>query len=200
MGARVLWLGLASAALAGCGASAGPAGMDPSAEANADLAETVSGPVDLTLGPVSTFESACARCHGPEGAFYGQAFADLGPSELRKEVREMMEGPGELHPSTAEVLAMVAYHRAIRREEPFVCIQNGAALTAGDAETIRGEASLEAEVVVEAGDSTTRAERDGPAWTVADPPAPPFEVRVEKGGRAVRFTFPARQWSAADGE
>jgi hypothetical protein len=78
--------------------------------------------VSLSLPPVSTFEKACARCHGSQGSFYGDEFANLRDQELIDVTREMMEGPAFLHPSDVDVRAMVAYHHALVAAEPFVVV------------------------------------------------------------------------------
>jgi len=73
-------------------------------------------------GPVKAFEKNCARCHGPQGKFYGEGFGSRPHKELRHMVREMMEGPAFMNPSTREVNAMTAYHHALSRGEPFICL------------------------------------------------------------------------------
>ena len=72
--------------------------------------------------PVSTFESSCARCHGPQGTFYGKTFGQLPDKELEKFIREMMNGPGGLNPSQADIDAMTAYNKALAQHRPFIFI------------------------------------------------------------------------------
>ncbi len=78
----------------------------------------------LELSPIGTFENACARCHGSQGSFYGEAFANLEPEKLKQTVKEMMEGPAFLQPTEIEIDAMVAYHKALAAQSPFIVINN----------------------------------------------------------------------------
>ncbi len=52
--------------------------------------------VNLPLPPVSTFEEACARCHGPQGSFYGAEFAKLSDEELVQVTRGKNSGIPEV--------------------------------------------------------------------------------------------------------
>lgn len=72
--------------------------------------------IDLTRLPAhGTFQQACARCHGSQGALYSIPFHRQG-QELRQVVREMMTGPAGLeNPTDAQVDQMLEYHLAIRR-------------------------------------------------------------------------------------
>jgi hypothetical protein len=83
----------------------------------ADVTTTQIEFVTLSLSPVSTFEDAWARCHGPQGSFPGKEFARLNGEKLAEVVREMMEGPASLQPSDADVRAMTAYHHALAIEK-----------------------------------------------------------------------------------
>ena len=89
----------------------------------------------LDPGPVRSFEKNCARCHGPQGSFYGEAFGQREREDLRYIIEEMMFGPAFLSPSPADVHAMTAYHRALSNGEPFVCITKIDTLN----KTIKGE-------------------------------------------------------------
>lgn len=70
--------------------------------------------------PVSTFESKCARCHGPQGAFYGKSFGQLPDKDLERFIRLMMKGPGGLNPSQTDIEAMMAYNKSLSRHRPFI--------------------------------------------------------------------------------
>lgn len=72
--------------------------------------------------PVSTFESSCARCHGPQGSFYGASFGKLPDAKLKKFVKDMMKGPAGLDPTQADIDAMTAYQQAIAAKVPFIFI------------------------------------------------------------------------------
>ncbi len=75
---------------------------------------------EVKYPPVSTFESSCARCHGPQGSFYGASFGKLPEAKLKKFVHDMMKGPAGLHPDPADIAAMTAYNQALASEKPFV--------------------------------------------------------------------------------
>jgi hypothetical protein len=77
----------------------------------------------LELSPISTFEEKCSRCHGSQGSFYGEAFANLEESKLKQTVKEMMEGPAFLQPTETEIVAMVDYQKALAKKMPFVVIK-----------------------------------------------------------------------------
>ena len=72
--------------------------------------------------PVSTFRSACSRCHGPQGSFFGDSFGELPDKELVRFVGLMMKGPGGLNPTKSDIEAMTAYHRALAKKRPFIFI------------------------------------------------------------------------------
>ena len=80
------------------------------------------GPGIIKYPPVSTFESRCARCHGPHGSFYGKTFGQLPDKGLEKFIREMMNGPGGLNPGQADIDAMTAYNKALAQHRPFIFI------------------------------------------------------------------------------
>lgn len=188
-------LALAAAVLlGGCGRDEPPAAPVPAAVTLADLAAAV---VPLDLAPVSTFEQACARCHGPQGSFYGEAFAELPPAELREVVHDMMVGPGFLSPTEPEVDAMTAYHRALAAGEPFICI---ARVEPGDGGplTVVGECSLDATLRLTAPASQNLAlDPDGRWQTPLDAPAA-LALEATRENTPSRLTCPPRQWTHAE--
>lgn len=154
--------------------------------------------VDLTLPPIATFEASCARCHGPEGSFYGEAFADLSPRELRHVVEDMMRGPAGLAPTDADLDAMVAYHRALRAKQPFVAVINARSWRGGEDAVLQGEAPPGAEVRIERGDVQHIPDRAAAAWSLdlraADEPSLRISAERDEKHRT-QFDFPAQQWS-----
>src|SRR3990172_9397054 len=48
---------------------------------------------DLGTGPITQFENACARCHGPHGALFDESYRKLDRLKLAKIVADMMTGP-----------------------------------------------------------------------------------------------------------
>lgn len=77
----------------------------------------------LELSPISTFEEKCSRCHGSQGSFYGEAFANLETEALNQTIKEMMEGPAFLQPTEREIAAMIDYHKALAAKKPFIVIK-----------------------------------------------------------------------------
>jgi mono/diheme cytochrome c family protein len=139
---------------------------------------------ELTLPPVQTFADACARCHGPEGSFYGEAFASLDGQELEEIIHEMMVGPAYLSPSAADVAAMTAYHRALAADEPFVAIVDPPApnvLRQKDlSEQIRIDASPGARIQIDRSDDAV-------------------VIAAHRGDKATRIEYPPQQWSHGSG-
>ena len=97
----------------------------------------------LARGPISVYEQACARCHGPNGSFYGP---DLGKgktdSQLYKAVQDMADNQGQIELTPIEVEAQTAYHRAIIKREPYI------AMTGRTKTLLRGEVTKGATVSV----------------------------------------------------
>lgn len=153
--------------------------------------------VDLTPGPVVTFETSCARCHGPHGSFFGDTFADLNDEKLHEMVTEMMRGPAQLQPRDRDIEAMVAYHQAMREHLPFASINNASAWAAGQDKSIMGECTPDTKVHLRKGATAIPASMDGLTWKISQPPASPFIVVAQAGDSEVQFEFPHAQWSRA---
>jgi len=121
----------------------------------------------LTYAPVSTFEQSCARCHGPQGSFFGKGFAQEDDADLKQTVQDMMEGPSFLTPSPADVQAMTAYLQAMANQQPFLCV------TTWDpnSDRLQGEATPGTVVIpVGAEDQHVTANAQG-QWTLSGLPA-----------------------------
>lgn len=147
------------------------------AVAAADQVTRASGElVDLSLGPVTTFAAKCARCHGPEGAFYGDHYHQITDAQLRAKVEQMMTGPGGLRPTAIEIDAMAAYHHALRAAAPFLCITNAASFAHGSGVPLLGEASPDCEVTVAAPEGATVSRAGAP-----------FEVRGVAAGTSIEL-------------
>ncbi len=120
----------------------------------------------LTYPPVSTFEESCARCHGPQGSFFGEGFGHGSEEELRQSVKDMMEGPSFLTPSEADVNAMTDYMQALDQQQPYLVV------TAWDPNTmtLQGEATPQASIIVEGHpDHQAQADANG-TWVLQDLP------------------------------
>lgn len=181
------WL---SAALTACG---NPGGGAPVAENHA-AKEKRSAPADLSLGPVSAFEDACARCHGPQGMFYGKEFAQMGNPALAEVVHEMMIGPGQLRPTEPESDAMTAYHAALRDKTPFAAVVNAKSFLEGKEAILRGERLPGAKVFIRKDGVSAETKASGVKWSAESPPPRPFEIVLKKGDAELAFPFPDRLW------
>ncbi|MFP4581521.1 MAG: c-type cytochrome [Candidatus Sumerlaeia bacterium] len=150
----------------------------------------------LKLSPVTTFEDACARCHGPQGSFYGEEFAKLEKEELRPTVKEMMEGPAFLKPTKAEVDAMTAYHRALEKKEPFICVTTKAEQEDGGL-LLQGECNPGAEIFAMAADSEQKQDIDlskKGKWEYLLR-AENALIRAERKKAASVLSVPEQQWT-----
>lgn len=68
---------------------------------------------------VETFDRKCSSCHGKEGAMLDKDFEKKYSSA--REFREMVNSmPGAIGMRASELDAMMAYTRAISRQEPFL--------------------------------------------------------------------------------
>jgi len=157
------------------------------------------GVTPLALGPVTTFEKSCARCHGPQGASFRQDVARLPDDQLRRGVKGMMQGKARLKPTPAEIDAMLAYQRALARRQPFVCVTNGPIDADGKLTRLAGQASpgaqLELRTPIHASGITVQP--DG-AWAVEENlPAPPLQLVVIRDRQHVILNLADAQWSHA---
>jgi hypothetical protein len=182
---------LAAAVAAGCALRA----ANEPENRKADGSRYLALPVNLAAGPITLFERACARCHGPAGSLYGDEFAGLDDRTLADRVAAMMEGPGGLNPTPAELAGMVAYQKALRDKRPFACILNGTDAKAGRTAVLCGEVTRGASLEIRRNSASLAADVQATNWTVSNPPPPPFDVAARIGSSEARFAFPASQWS-----
>jgi cytochrome c553 len=151
---------------------------------------------ELKLAPVSTFERTCARCHGPQGAFYGDEFAKLNDQELRKIVKQMMVGPSFLKPKSYEVDAMTAYHRALTAKEPFLCVTSYAPNEQVKTAVLTGEATLGSTIEFHSKSEERSIEPDEQGvWSIADAPTPPFKLVVKLSDKSIELSITEGQWT-----
>lgn len=135
---------------------------------------SVKAPRSLKTGPISYFNDQCARCHGDDGSFAGVAFvaAPASDAELVRAVEEMVEGPAEDRVEGAELGALIAFHRTLVLDEPFV------AVTKIDPDEVTGEVSPGARVRVRFGESDVEAPVDEQTWLAAAPKG--FDARARR--------------------
>ncbi len=198
---RAAAIGLLAVALAGCGdgqlcAKVGAVTTAPVGDRNTSPARQLArGLVDFDPGPIVQFERSCARCHGPQGSFYGQEFADLEPQRLRQIVEKMMRGPAGLEPGAVQIDAMVGYQQALHQNVPFLVINNAASFACGHDPVLRGEVTPDTLVQCRAAGRVIPVQVEDPAWTLAGAPRPPFVLTAVADHRQVSIDFPSQQWS-----
>ena len=107
----VLWGGLLA-----LGAAPAPA-LQPIAPGQSSGAPHVT-----RFAPLAYFNANCARCHGPYGALYGADFGKMDDKTLHGTVDEMAQGPAQAPLAAGDLNVLVAWHRALRDEKPFVAI------------------------------------------------------------------------------
>lgn len=152
-------------------------------------------PVDLSLPPVTTYTKGCARCHGPNGAFFAKEFIADTPDKLREATHRMLVGPSALKPTPADTDAMTAYMEAIEAKQPFAVITNGASLASGKATEVQGELGGKgAKLEVRAGGQALPVKLKGKTWILSPVPPGPIEVTATAGEAHRTFTFPPAQW------
>jgi len=110
------------------------------------------------------YDESCARCHGPQGAFYGPSLGgDLDDKGLVKEVRDMADGPAQATLKPEEVEIETAFHRALIVGTPYLAVTD----ITGDKWT--GEVMPDAKVTVAVGDKKIAAKVDESNWTAELP-------------------------------
>lgn len=76
-------------------------------------------PRPAPLAAVSTFERRCSSCHGKYGTLFEKGFEKK--YKTRSELTEMAKSmPGAIGMERSSLEVMVAYMRAISRQEPFL--------------------------------------------------------------------------------
>ncbi len=150
--------------------------------------------VNIALPPVSTFRSACSRCHGYEGSAYGKGFGNLGPDSLRSVTEDMMFGPGGLDPDSIDVDALTASHASLERSAPFAAVLNGMSFLDGKDSVLTLDVSPGAVVAVN--DSTVGIEASGSVWKVRYDPGKKASIvmTISKGSRQSSLRFPDQLW------
>ncbi len=113
-----------------------------------------------TRGPIAIYEQACARCHGPNGSFYGP---DLGlgktDAQLYKAVQDMADNQGQIELKPVELEAQTAYHRAMIKREPFL------AITERTKSMLRGEVTQGSVVTVTVAGKPQKVRVEGFVWS-----------------------------------
>lgn len=122
----------------------------------------------LDFAPLSYYEGACARCHGNNGANYGDLLKGKSDAQLHDGIHAMAAGPGQSPLDDKQVGVMTRWHRALIDGEPFVHLAK-IEQRAGDKTILSGEATLGAKVFLKSGEQQLEATRDGAGWKIEAP-------------------------------
>lgn len=133
-------------------------------------------------GPIAVYEKACARCHGPNGSFYGP---ELGKgktdAQLKRAVQGMADNQGQIELTPDEVEEQTAYHRAIIKNEPFI------AITSQTKTELVGETMAKARITVTVAGKPMPVTRKGFAWQAKLEGEGPVLVRATLGKAETRL-------------
>lgn len=114
----------------------------------------------LAFAPVAYYMQNCQHCHGPGASKHLKELQRLSDDDLRDTVLRMSEGFGNAPISGAQLHAVVAFHRAVIREEPFL------AVTGIEGGVVRGEASGAEKLEARLGDVELNVELSNGQWVV----------------------------------
>lgn len=118
------------------------------------------------FAPLSYYESACARCHGDNGANYGDLLLKHTDAQLHDGIHAMAIGPGQSPLGEEQIAVMVKWHRALLDGKPFVHLMK---VERGDKTLLSGEATPTAKVILKSGESSFEATREGAKWKIEAP-------------------------------
>ncbi len=152
---------------------------------------------DLEHGPLTVYDNHCSRCHGANGSLYGESFYKLSEEHMEYDVYDMMIGPAQLKPTTAEVEAMNQYHFALQHKMPFAGITNAESFLSNQTRTLQGEVTPNTEIRISKNDQSFPIEPNGQRWQISNPPQPPFTILIKRNDQTLTYPFPAQQWLSA---
>lgn len=149
-----------------------PAGMagnpDPDAMPGQDQSVLQRGPDAMAV--LDYYANKCASCHGAYGELHKDQIRTGGPDgtgvpddELVTWVKVMSEQQAQAPLTGGALDAMVAYHRAVRDDRPFVSI------TLRTHGALAGEVTPGSTVELVAGGKATAAQVTGHRWSVTAP-------------------------------
>lgn len=127
-------------------------------------------------GPLTYFDRACARCHGPEGYNYSKGFAGkYTKAGLVEEIQRMADGPGNEPLSPKQLESQLVMHQAMSGRLGFVFIRE----IKGN--TIIGEATGIKVVEVRVGTNLVKTKVKDLEWSVTVPKAQQAKSFVQLG-------------------
>lgn len=169
-----LWL-LALVGVLGCLAVSRGHAAPPAQWRAIETGEKSAAPLVTNFAPTKYFNENCARCHGENGAFYGDDFGgNLDDKRLHQIVDEMAQGPGAAPLDEHDLTILTAWHRALRDKKPFVAIIKSE--KAGAQWQLSGEISPDATLTI----NGQAVEVKGTQWTHCVE-AGAVKLRAQKG-------------------
>jgi hypothetical protein len=80
-------------------------------------------PFKPAFAAMTYYDQSCAKCHGPQGSFYGPTLGnDLTDAQLSTKIQAMSAGPANSPLAADENPVVTAYHRSLITRTPFVSI------------------------------------------------------------------------------
>lgn len=151
-----------------------------------------AAPKSSNFAPLDYFDANCARCHGPNGSFYGANFAKnlKDDAALRHVVQEMAEGPGNAPLSEADLEVLTDFHRSLRDGKPYLVLVS--VQKSEKCLVLRGEATPDATISLENGKEVLPVKLEGHSWSVSLPADFKFEkasLRAVKDGKESRVAL-----------
>ena len=140
--------------------------QSPVAQAVPETPEVKPGLKPLDFAPLSYYAGACARCHGDNGANYGDLLHNKSDAQLHEGIDMMAKGPGQSPLDEPQLAIVTAWHRALVEGKPFAHL---AKIERGDKTLLSGEATPGSKVVLKSGGSQLEAAREGTGWKIEAP-------------------------------
>jgi hypothetical protein len=114
------------------------------------------------FAPLDYFSAKCARCHGPNGSFYGAKFGKglKDDAALKDIVKAMCDGPGGAPLEEHDLEILTDFHRALRDGKPYLV-----AVELKDG-VLSGEASPGAKITLESGTKIVEVKLEGNKWSL----------------------------------
>jgi hypothetical protein len=124
-----------------------------------------SRPANALAFPAMTYyDSACSRCHGPEGASYGPSLGrHLDDAGLVKVTSDMASGPSQDPIHGRDLDTETAFHRALIMGNPYLSV------TKIDGNTWSGEVMVDAKVTLHTANKDIPADVSDWNWTATLP-------------------------------
>ncbi len=92
----------------------------PSTAPSVAIAEIADLPDGISPGPISYFQTHCARCHGAYGQGYGPGFGQKRtPASMRQIVDDMCKGPGQAPLDGPALDHQIEFHLALAQGKPY---------------------------------------------------------------------------------